>query len=151
MPDLFDARHRAELLRRIDTLAPDVPGRWGRMNVHQAVCHMADAFRMSSGDRPLPDQSNLLLRTVIRFVALHTPLPWPKGSPTAPGLNQQREGTPPGDFARDVAALKALVEAFAATGGKGLHPHIAFGALSPREWGRWAWRHTDHHLRQFGA
>ena len=29
--------------------------------------------------------------------------------------------------------------------------HPAFGKLSPRAWGVLAWRHTDHHLRQFGV
>jgi hypothetical protein len=25
-----------------------------------------------------------------------------------------------------------------------------FGAMIPRDWQRWGYRHTDHHLRQFG-
>jgi hypothetical protein len=28
--------------------------------------------------------------------------------------------------------------------------HPLFGALSAAEWGRFSYRHADHHLRQFG-
>jgi hypothetical protein len=28
--------------------------------------------------------------------------------------------------------------------------HGAFGPMTPADWHRWAYRHTDHHLRQFG-
>jgi hypothetical protein len=57
----------------------------------------------------------------------------------------------PDDFARDVAELGSLLDRFAAADPAALHPHPVFGRLSRGEWGRWAWRHTDHHLRQFGA
>ena len=29
--------------------------------------------------------------------------------------------------------------------------HPFFGAMSPNQWLRWGYLHTDHHLRQFGA
>jgi hypothetical protein len=28
--------------------------------------------------------------------------------------------------------------------------HGFFGTMSTRDWQRWAWKHTEHHLRQFG-
>lgn len=28
--------------------------------------------------------------------------------------------------------------------------HFLFGTMTARDWYYWAWRHTDHHLRQFG-
>lgn len=150
--NVFTPKDREALVRRLETLTGDAPGLWGCMSAHQAVCHLSDGYRMVLGDRELPSQANLFLRTVVRFVALSTPMTWPKGSPTAPGLNQaEGGGTSPQDFQRDVSDLKDLMARFAATGGRGLRPHVAFGALTPGEWGRWAWRHTDHHLRQFGA
>ena len=41
-----------------------------------------------------------------------------------------RGGTKPGDF---VADAERLLE------------------VRARLWGRWGWRHEDHHLRQFGV
>jgi hypothetical protein len=29
--------------------------------------------------------------------------------------------------------------------------HAIFGPLSEQEWMIWAYRHSDHHLRQFGV
>ena len=28
--------------------------------------------------------------------------------------------------------------------------HAMFGTMSPEDWMRWGYLHTDHHLRQFG-
>lgn len=152
MPTLHDPAARAALHRRLAALRPDAPRRWGRMSAHQAVCHLADACRMALGDRPIPPIPNLLLKTAGRLYALWTPLPWPKGTPTSPKVDQVAGGgTPPADFARDVAELGSLLDRFAAADPQTLHPHPVFGRLSRGEWGRWAWRHTDHHLRQFGA
>lgn len=152
MANVFHPGVADELRARLRALREESPALWGRMNAHQAVCHLADAFRMALGERPLPLRTNFLFRTVIRWVALTAPLPFPKRAPTAPELDQARGGgSPPGAFRDDVEALERLLERFVGSGGVGLHPHLAFGDLSPGEWGRWAWRHTDHHLRQFGV
>jgi hypothetical protein len=144
---------RDSLLRRIDTLRPDSQRRWGRMNAHQAVCHLNDSFKGIIGVRPASPAITVAGRTLLRFVALHTPLPWPKGGvPTRPEVDQEKGGTPPGDFATDVAELKALIGRFGASPRDfEFHPHPAFGQLTESEWMRWAYRHVDHHLKQFGA
>ena len=152
MPTLHDPAARATLHRRLAALSPDSARRWGRMSAHQAVCHLADSLRAVLGDRPIPPIPNFLVKTLGRVFALWTPLPWPRGTPTAPQVDQVAGGgTPPGDFARDVSELEALMDHFAATDPVTLHPHPVFGRLTRGEWGRWAWRHADHHLRQFGA
>ena len=86
----------------------------------------------------------------MRFVALQLPFPWPHGVKTRPDVDQERGGTRPGDFAADVAELIRACERFAA-GGATPESHYLFGRLSAEEWGRWGYRHMDHHLRQFGA
>jgi hypothetical protein len=144
------ASDHGAILRRLAALTPDRTRRWGRMTVHQAVCHMADAFRMASGELPVAGRARLHQRTVVKWIALYAPLRWPAGIPTSPELDQTASaGTPPGDFAADLAALEALAHAAAAPGPRALHP--VFGPLSHAAWLRWAWLHTDHHLRQFGG
>jgi hypothetical protein len=67
-------------------------------------------------------------------------------------VDPRREGTKPGEFeadrARAIAGLKALAVAppdgFPAA-------HRVFGRMTPRDWQYWGYRHTDHHLRQFGV
>lgn len=153
MPSFFDPGARELLERRIAGLAPDAPRRWGRMSAHQAVCHLADSFGAVLGDVTLtrPDVPAVFGSAPARFVALTLPLPWPKGVATAPEMDQEQRGTPPGEYEADVARLRENMHRFARSGGRGLEPHIVFGPLGPGEWGRWGWRHVDHHLRQFGA
>jgi hypothetical protein len=140
----------ADILRRLSTLTPASPRLWGRMDVHQAVCHMADAFRMAAGELPVATSGRLLHRTVVKWVALYAPLRWPAGIRSSAELDQAAGGgTRPADFAADLAALCDLAGRSVVTGSR--PPHPIFGPLSHAAWLRWAWLHTDHHLRQFGA
>jgi hypothetical protein len=61
------------------------------------------------------------------------------------------EGTRPSMFAKDLARLLAGLDALAAATDGSLEPaHGFFGKMSTKDWQRWAYRHTDYHLRQFG-
>ncbi|HVZ23611.1 MAG TPA: DUF1569 domain-containing protein [Vicinamibacterales bacterium] len=152
MQTLANSADRQSMLARLARLRPDSPRQWGRMSPHQAVCHLSDSFHGVMGLRPISPAESLLARTLLRFVALHTPVRWPPGVPTRPEVDQEIGGTAPGEFADDVRALAATVDRFAAQPRDfTLHPHPAFGALTEREWMIWGCRHLDHHLRQFGA
>jgi hypothetical protein len=60
------------------------------------------------------------------------------------------EGTRPSDFARDLARTVAALEGIGAAQGQLEPAHGIFGTMSNTDWQRWAYKHTDHHLRQFG-
>jgi hypothetical protein len=141
-----------ELVARLRGLRPDSVRRWGRMSAHQAVCHASDCLRMAMGQRPVSPSTDLFQRTVVKWVALYSPLRWPPGIQTRPEIDQQGGGTRPVDFAADVAELEALLERMRAPAtrlDRSLHP--MFGRMSNTDWLRWGYLHTDHHLRQFGA
>ena len=91
------------------------------------------------------------MQFISRLYALVFPLPWPKSVPTAAAADQNRDGTPPGDFHQDVASLKAAMERFRDRNARDMPSHVYFGRMSRGEWGRWGYRHMDHHLRQFGV
>ena len=72
----------------------------------------------------------------------------PKGAPTAPELLVA--DAEPLDAVR--AELLMLLERIGAGPREGRGPvHPLPGRLSYREWGVATYKHTDHHLRQFGA
>ena len=148
---VFDPRAHEALVARLDTLAPDAQRRWGRMTAAQAVCHLSDSLKVVLGDRPLPPRPLNLKRRAMRFAAFTLPIPWPKGVQTSAAIDADRGGTPPGDFAEDVGELKTLLARMAATDGRDLAPHHVWGSMGRSEWGRYIYRHVDHHLRQFGA
>lgn len=82
------------------------------MNVHQMVCHLNDSFELAMGAKTASEDITFLNRTLVRWVALHTPLPWPKGVPTPPEMDQLIGGTRPIEFSKDNAALAATIDRF---------------------------------------
>ena len=133
MQSLFQPDVLQNVERRLRALQPDSDARWGRMSAHQAVCHLADAFRMVLGERPTDMHGNLLLRTVIRFVALTLPVAWPKNVQTAPEVDQERGGTAPSEFQADIDALEVLIGQFLAADGRDMATHPIFGGLTRGE------------------
>ena len=121
------------------------------MSAPQMVCHLSDSLRMALGQKPVCDATGPLQRTMVKWIALYLPLPWPAGLPTRPELDQDRGGTSPVDFAADVAELEALLDEFITRRGTVAgQSHPVFGRMSEAGWLRWGYLHTDHHLRQFG-
>jgi hypothetical protein len=115
------------------------------------VCHLSDGFLMATGDRPVTHTATLLQRTIVKWIALYLPLRWPTGLPTTPEVDQEIGGTPPADFAADLAQLSALVARISPMSNCSWQRHPTFGKMSEAAWLRWAYLHADHHLRQFGA
>ncbi|MEO8098867.1 MAG: hypothetical protein ABI811_14285 [Acidobacteriota bacterium] len=147
MSTLSHAPMKAALRQRVERLTPQAPRQWGRMTVHQMVCHLTDGFRMAAGVRSPKPAHNFVSRSVVRILALHTPLPWPKGVKTLPEADQEKGGTKPVGWDQDHAELLRMVDAFSPMEG---HAHPLFGPLRIAEWHVWGYRHVDHHLRQFG-
>jgi hypothetical protein len=140
-----------EIVRRIQAVRPDDQRRWGRMSAHQMVCHLSDACRMATGDVPVRDIAVPVPRAAMRWLALYMPLRWRSGHVTVPEIDQEIDGTCPGDFAADVAALISGIQTLAARRGVTWPRHPVFGHMSEGQWLRWGYLHTDHHLRQFGV
>lgn len=150
MKSLLNEADRKEIIERIGRLRADTPRRWGTMTPGGMLCHLTDSFLGVLGDRPIRDVSTLLGRTAMRWVALSTPFPWPKGVQTAREVDQNRDGTPPGDFEADLTRFLDVTEDFVRRLDPETMRHPIFGRISAAEWGRWGYRHIDHHTRQFG-
>ena len=116
------------------------------------VCHLGDATAMVLGTRPREVPQPLVHRPVTKLLALWSPVRWPRGQRTNPMHNPRERGTRPTVFDADRSrAVEGLRELAAARPGTLEPAHGLFGAMSVRDWQRWAYRHTDHHLRQFGV
>jgi hypothetical protein len=152
MKSFLNQSDKKEILERLKDLRPESQRQWGRMTSHQAICHLSDSFKSKLGEKENSAANNLFTRTVVKWIALYAPLPWPQGIKTRPEMDQEINGTPPDDFERDRAQLVALIERFTAPAKIAeFHPHPFFGDMSEVEWMRWGYLHCDHHLRQFGA
>lgn len=150
MPSLAHPAVRERLLARIAAVQPDSPRQWGRMTSHGMLCHLADSFLGVTGDRPIQPAVSLMGRTLMKWGALYLPFPWPKGVPTRPEVDQEKNGTRPGDFDQDKARLTKAFHRFASHDMSG-RAHPIFGPLTNAQWQRWGYLHLDHHLRQFSC
>jgi hypothetical protein len=140
----------ADLRRRILLVKPDSQRRWGKMTAHQMINHQADSLRGMMGLKAVSPAGKP--NKILKFFALWFPLPWPKGVPTRPEMDQRMGGTPPVEFHSDVRVFTELLERFTATPRDfQFQKHPIFGEMQEHEWMRWGYLHIDHHLRQFGV
>jgi|SRR5580765_7531615 uncharacterized protein DUF1569 len=138
-----------ELILRLGQLQPASARKWGTMSPHEMLCHLGDSFDAVLGDRHASSAETWLSRTVVKWIALHTSLPWPQGVPTRPEVDPKRNGTKPVEFERDRTRVAELIRRFVRPDTRcGRHP--GFGAMTREEWMLWGYGHVDHHLRQFG-
>jgi hypothetical protein len=153
MKSLGNANDKQEVLTRMQLLQPDSGRRWGKMTPHQMICHLNDSFKSVIGEREvLGDKSNLLTRSVVRWIALYAPLKWPHGVPTMPENDQEQGGTSPEDFKSDLNDLTEMIERVTSPARDfQWRRHPLFAEMSERDWMRWGYLHVDHHLRQFGV
>ena len=137
---------------RLARLTPDAARRWGTMTPQEMLCHLGDACEMVLRLRPRIKPVALRRRPFLKRLALWTPIRAPRNMATNPEQDPRSAGTRPSEFARDrervLTALRGIATADAST----LEPaHGLLGVMSLRDWQRWAYKHTDHHLRQFGV
>lgn len=152
MKTLGDPAVLHAMVARLARVAPDSRRRWGTLTANEMLCHLADAtdmvLRRRPRDRPVPDRSRVLLK----LLGLWAPVRWPHGWQTNPRQDPKRDGTRPASFdpdrARAIESLRTLGEWRT---GPLEAAHGVFGRMSVRDWQRWAYKHTDHHLRQFGS
>ena len=154
---LSNPADKQKIVERLQKIQPSSDRLWGRMTTHSMICHLADSFRVTIGEKP-SKTARILVTPIpvpswfVKWVALDLPLAWPHGVKTRPEVDQEQGGTAPADFETDVRDLLRLLDRFTR------HPrdfewqaHPIFGAMGDADWMRWSYLHTDHHLRQFGA
>ena len=152
MKNISNPPDLAGLVRRVEQLRPDAERQWGSMTPGEMLCHLGDATDGVLGRRVPPGAVPTNRAPLpVKWLMLYSPIPFPKGIETRPGVNPKKDGTRPGDFAADRARMVASLQALAiATPGSVSTTHFRFGTMSLRAWHHWAYKHTDHHLRQFG-
>jgi hypothetical protein len=151
MKTVADSAVLEELLGRLAKVSPETARRWGTLTSHEMLCHLGDAKATVLGTRPRKGSVPLRRRRVIKWLGLWSPIPWPHGWPTNPAHNPKAEGTRPSQFESDRARVVGGLRSIGAAEADSLIPaHGFFGIMSTLDWQRWAYRHTDYHLRQFG-
>ncbi len=149
MKSLFEPSALEELKQRMAKLRPESERQWGKMNVAQMLAHCSEWMQMAEGLKSPP--RNLLGRLFGRFAkrTILNEQPVRRNMPSDKSLIVTGER----EFALERLRLLRLTERFSAAGPAGCtrHPHSFFGPMTPAEWAILAYKHLDHHLRQFGT
>ena len=148
MGTILNERDRAEIDNRMRSLSVSSTRRWGTMDVATMLEHLRLSARMAVGELAVPSANKRAFQVFpLKHLILYV-LPFPKGAPTAPALKPVNAVS----FEEERAALLELHERIATGPKEGAGPvHPLFGPLTWREWGVVMYKHTDHHLKQFGS
>ena len=147
MKSLWNPQAHDDMVARVARLTPQRQPLWGKMTCAQMVVHVTDAFGMYCGDLKVGFKSTPIQYFPLKHAFLYV-LPMPKNVPTARELKLRA----PGEWDAEMARLRAAIARFGdrrASADWPLHP--IFGRMSARAYGVLAYKHTDHHLRQFGV
>lgn len=140
MKTLRDESAGADLIRRLEILAPNAKPAWGRLTAGRMVCHLTAAARMARGELPTaPRPRGAFTVFPLKHLLLYV-LPMPKNVGTAPELL----AVEPTSFDQDRRSCAELIRRFAQSLPDGKGPrHPFFGVLTWKEWGVLQWRHTS--------
>jgi len=143
---LLDDSVQQNLQDRLARLNGESQARWGRMSVSQMLHHVSSGLRMATGDLAIPP-----IRSPLRFFPLKHlivfVLPFVRNAPTSPLLMAREEF----DFEAERRTAADLISAFSGRTLTAWPDHPLFGSLDREQWGVMAWKHVDHHFRQFGV
>jgi len=145
--NLFDPAVKQQIIDRINCLAPQSPRQWGKMDVSQMLAHLQQPLEVALGIRTIKGSFFMNLILPLFKKTLWDEKPWKKGIPTDPTYITTAE---PKDFHQEKAKLLDLIHQFneSALSDK---KHPVFGFMTKEQWSKSAWKHIDHHLKQFGA
>jgi hypothetical protein len=149
MGSILNDQDRAALVKRLQSLSVSSSARWGTMDVVGMLEHLHRSTLMAVGDLAVPSANKRAFQMFpLKHLILYV-FPFPKGAPTAAELKPAVEKA---SFEEERAALVELLERIGTGLRDGAGPdHPLFGPMSRREWGVATYKHTDHHLKQFGA
>lgn len=148
MKSILDSDVRRELLSRIEVLTADHKAQWGKMNAYQMVKHCTLCDDMYHGDLKIKRAfiGRLIGPSALKQV-LKDDSPFMKNRPTGDPLKTTSFS---GDFDNEKKEWKKRLDKYADFGVTNfIHPF--FGPMTREQIGFIAYKHADHHLRQFGV
>jgi len=148
MKTIFDKTTRDELIERINLLNEGSKAQWGKMGMYQMLKHCTQWEEMALGKKKYKQSflGRLFGKMALKdFVKDETP--FKKNVPTVPSFKIKEQN---GDVELEKKKWVNLVEEYAHFSNVDfVHPF--FGKMDKEQIGYLAYKHTDHHLRQFNG
>ena len=147
---IFEEAVREELIGRIDALHNASLANWGKMNVHQMVAHCIywDAWILGAGDFEYRQE---FMGKIFGKMALRRMIKNEKAlDRNIPTSAQFKVDQAQGELSDNKVRWQSLLRDYAHYENPGFI-HDFFGRMTAEQIGILAYKHSDHHLRQFGA
>jgi hypothetical protein len=146
MKSIFDKTTRQELTNRINSLDENSKALWGKMNVAQMMKHCSQWDEMALGKKQYKQSfigrlfGKMALKDMLKDQEIKRNLP------TVPSFRI----TELHDVTEEKNKWIKLLEEYDNYSSEGfIHPF--FGSMTKEHTGYIAYKHADHHLRQFGS
>ena len=152
--NIFDSEGAGALVSRIEQLHPDSQPLWGKMNASQMLAHCSRPFEMVfdptyTQKHPRPNAfMRFMLKLMVKPIVVGLK-PYKKNIRTAPEFIIDDER----DFTTEKTRLIDFIQQTHQTGAAEFEgkESPSFGPLTAKEWNILFYKHTDHHLAQFGV
>lgn len=148
MKTIFDNPTRDELIHRINTLNENSTAQWGTMNMYQMLKHCSLSEEMYLGKKTY---NRVFMGRLFGQMALKNVLkderPLMRNAKTPPELRIKETN---GDFTSEREKWIGLIEEYKYFSKPDI-VHWFFGTMTKEQIGIFAYKHTDHHLRQFNS
>jgi len=146
MKTIFDKNTNSELIKRIQNLKESDSAKWGKMNAYQMLKHCTLGEEMFQGKK---QYKRLFIGKLFGKMALKGIIknehPMKKNQPTHPELKISGSG----DFDSEKQNWISLLNDYNGYSNTNfIHPF--FGKMTNDEIGIFVYKHTHHHLQQFG-
>jgi len=148
MKTVFDKPTRDQLISRISTLSANSNAQWGKMTIYQMLKHCTSWDEWVANNKKNKQQfiGRLFGKMVLKSI-LKDEAPLRRNTPTLPEFKIKESN---GDIDAEKTKWISLIEGYAHFSNPGF-VHTFFGKMTPEEIGYVAYKHADHHLRQFNS
>lgn len=149
MKSIFKQEDRAEIISRINTLNEESKAQWGRMTIGQMLrhCALCEEYYMGNFEVKRSLLGRIVGKMAINSMLKNERVPFPKNS-VAPAQFRVAENID--QIEEEKQKWLALMNKYANYNNDHF-THWFFGKMSKEQLGQFVYKHSDHHLKQFGA
>ncbi|HTQ63247.1 MAG TPA: DinB family protein [Puia sp.] len=149
MKSVFDKETKDEVINRINLLTINNKAQWGKMTVAQMVrhCCLCEEYYFGNIKIKRAFLGRILGKVAIRAILKNEKSGLMKNSQTSPILKVDEGLT---NLEQEKEKWKSLIERYS-TFDKEKFKHWFFGTMTKEQLGQFIYKHSDHHLRQFGV
>ena len=137
------------IIKRVQNLSAAHQAQWGTMTSCEMLLHCNSCNRQILEESRGKEKTSLK-QYALRILALYI-APNFKKNIQGEARNETKGKADSSDFENYRKEFILLIDKFPSTTRPLTLSHSAFGNISTQEWGIAAYKHMDHHLRQFGV